>query len=54
MFPRISGFRHTGDYRLELSFTDGTKHELDFKERIAGQGECLLRSRIYISSSRSG
>jgi len=26
------------DYRLELSFTDGTTRELDFKQRIVGRG----------------
>ena len=27
-----------GDYRLELSFTDGKTRELDFKQRIVGRG----------------
>jgi hypothetical protein len=27
-----------GDYRLELSFTDGTTSEIDLRERIAGRG----------------
>jgi hypothetical protein len=26
------------DYRLELSFTDGTTGELDFRQRIVGRG----------------
>ena len=38
MFPRVKGVRHKGDYRLELSFTDGTTRELDFKQRIVGRG----------------
>ena len=38
MFPRVKGVRHTGDYRLELSFTDNTTRELDFKQRIVGRG----------------
>ena len=38
MFPRVKQVRHLGEYRLELIFTDGTKGELDFKDRIAGRG----------------
>ena len=38
MFPRVKQVRHLGQYRLELSFTDGAKGELDFKERVAGRG----------------
>lgn len=38
MFPRVKQVRHLGEYRLELSFTDGTKGELDFKERVVGRG----------------
>ena len=26
------------DYRLELTFTDGTTRELDFRQRIVGRG----------------
>ncbi len=38
MFPRVKHVRHLGEYRLELSFTDGTKGELDFRERVVGRG----------------
>ncbi len=38
MFPRVKQVRHLGAYRLELSFTDGTTGELDFKERVLGRG----------------
>jgi hypothetical protein len=38
MLPRIKGVRHLGEYRLELTFTDGKKGELDFKHRVAGRG----------------
>ncbi len=38
MFPRVTQVHHRGEYRLELSFTDGTAGELDFKERVAGRG----------------
>ena len=38
MFPRVKQVRHLGEYRLELSFTDGTKGELDFKGRVVGRG----------------
>ncbi len=38
MFPRVKQVRHLGEYRLELSFTDGTKGELDLEERVVGRG----------------
>jgi hypothetical protein len=38
MFPRVKQGRHLGDYRLELTFTDGTTGELDCKERVVGRG----------------
>ena len=38
MFPRVTNVRHLGEYRVELTFTDGTKGELDLKERVAGRG----------------
>ena len=38
MFPRVKRVRHICDYRLELSFTDGTTRELDFRQRIVGCG----------------
>jgi len=38
MFPRVKRVRHMRDYRLELSFTDGTTGELDFRQRIVGRG----------------
>ena len=38
MFPRVKHVRHLGEYRLELSFTDGTKGELDLKARVLGRG----------------
>jgi hypothetical protein len=38
MFPRVKQVRHLGEYRLELSFTDGTEGQLDLKERVVGRG----------------
>jgi hypothetical protein len=38
MFPRVKQVRHVRDYRLELSFTDGTTGELDFRQRVVGRG----------------
>ena len=38
MGPRVNHVRCTGDYRLELGFTDGLRKEFDFKERIVGRG----------------
>ncbi len=39
MFPRVKQVRHLGEYRLELTFKDGTTGELDFKERVVGRGD---------------
>ena len=30
--------RRLGEYRLELSFTDGARGELNFKDRVVGRG----------------
>ncbi len=38
MFPRVVRARHVGEYRLELSFNDGTTGELDFRGRVVGRG----------------
>ncbi|MBM4464535.1 MAG: DUF2442 domain-containing protein [Chloroflexi bacterium] len=38
MFPRVKQVRYLGEYRLELSFTDDTKGEFDFRERVVGRG----------------
>lgn len=38
MFPRVKRVGHICDFRLELSFTDGTTRELDFRQRIVGRG----------------
>ena len=38
MSPRVKQVRHLGEYRLELSFTDGTTGALDFKARVTGRG----------------
>lgn len=38
MYPRITHVRHLGEYRLELSFADGTKGQIDFKDRVVGRG----------------
>jgi hypothetical protein len=38
MYPRVSGVRHIADYRLELTFTDGTVGEIDFRDRVVGRG----------------
>lgn len=38
MFPRITEVRHSGGYRLELTFADGVQVELDFEDRIVGRG----------------
>ena len=38
MFPRVRGVRLGKDYRLELTFSDNTVAELDFRHRIVGRG----------------
>ena len=38
MLPRVEHVSYLGDYRLELRFTDGTKGELDLRERVVGRG----------------
>ena len=38
MVPRIKSVRYLQDYRLELTFTDGTRAKLDFRNRIVGRG----------------
>ena len=38
MFPRITHVRHLGEYRLELTFTNNVRAELDFRTRIVGRG----------------
>jgi hypothetical protein len=38
MFPRVRGVLHIKDYRLELTFSDGTVAELDFRRRVVGRG----------------
>ncbi len=38
MLPRVTQVRYLGEYRLELSFTDGTTGVLDLKARVVGRG----------------
>ncbi len=38
MLPRVVGVRHLKDYELEVSFSDGTVANLDFRGRIVGRG----------------
>jgi hypothetical protein len=38
MYPRVTRVRHLSEYRLELTFTDGTRGELDLRDRIVGRG----------------
>lgn len=38
MLPRITRASYAGEYRLELTFTDGVVKEVDFRERIVGRG----------------
>mgnify|MGYP000857687695 CR=1 FL=1 len=38
MFPRVRSVRHIEDYTLEITFSDGTVAELDFRRRVVGRG----------------
>jgi len=38
MFPRVASVHHIETYRLELTFLNGEKAELDFRDRIVGRG----------------
>ena len=38
MFPRITTVRYARDYQLELTFANGLKGEVDFRNRIVGRG----------------
>ena len=38
MFPRVRDVRHIKDYKLEITFSDGTVAELDFHRRVVGRG----------------
>lgn len=38
MFPRVRTVRHLDGYRLELTFSDGRRGELDFEKKIVGRG----------------
>jgi hypothetical protein len=38
MFPRITQVRYIRDYVLELTFADGVRAEMDFRNKIIGRG----------------
>jgi hypothetical protein len=38
MFPRIIEVRATGDYQLQLVFSDGTSGQVDLRNWVVGQG----------------
>lgn len=38
MFPRITHVRHIQDYWLELTFADGSRARLDFRDKIINRG----------------
>ena len=38
MFPRIAHVRYIRDYWLELTFSNGARAKLDFRDRIVGRG----------------
>lgn len=38
MFPRITSVKHTGDYVLELTFSDGVVARVNFETKVVGRG----------------
>ena len=38
MFPRIVDVKYIKDYVLYLTFTDGKRAEMDFREKVVGRG----------------
>jgi hypothetical protein len=38
MFPRIKQVRYAHDYILELTFADGVRAQMDFRDKIVGRG----------------
>ncbi len=38
MFPRITQVRYIREYRLELTFADGVRSEMDFRKKVVGRG----------------
>lgn len=38
MSSKVIGVVHAGEYRLELTFEDGLKSTVDFKQRLADRG----------------
>ncbi len=38
MFPRIVRVRYLKNYELELTFADGVKGIIDFREKVVGRG----------------
>jgi hypothetical protein len=54
MFPRIISVKPIRDYILELTFSDGTRGEIDFRERIVGRGGVFapLQDVDYFQSVR--
>ena len=52
MFPRIAEVRHIEAYRLELTFTNGEKAELDLADRSIGRGGFFAPLEDMISLKR--
>ncbi len=38
MFPRITQVRYIREYRLELTFADGVRAEMNFRKKVVGRG----------------
>ena len=38
MFPHVTAVQHIRDYTLELTFSDGARGKIDFRDRIVGRG----------------
>lgn len=38
MFPRVTSVQHVRDYKVQISFSDGTVANLDLEKRVKGRG----------------
>jgi hypothetical protein len=44
MRPKLTSFRHTGDFRLSFEYEDGLAAELDFRDHLAARSGPMAES----------
>ena len=51
MFPDVKSVQYRGDYRVELTFTDGVSGEIDLAPWVVGKGGVMapLENREFFS-----